>query len=267
MELIASYCLTEPGSGSDAASLRTTRAAATATTTSLNGTKAFISGAGACDLYVVMARTGGDGPGGHLAPSWSRRTRPASPSASRRRRWAGTRQPTAQVNFDDCRVPVEQPHRRRGRGLPDRHGGPGRRAGQHRRLLAGRPPAPASSGALAYVQGAAPVRPPAGRVPGLQFELADMATELEAARLMVRRAASRSTAGARRHPGLRHGQALRHRRRLPGRQRRPCSSTAATATCTTTRWSATCATCACTRSSKGPTRSCGVIIARRLLAG
>src|SRR5262249_29158719 len=63
MDLLASYCLTEPGSGSDAASLRT-RAVRQGDEYVLNGAKAFISGAGTSDLYVVMARTGADGPKG-----------------------------------------------------------------------------------------------------------------------------------------------------------------------------------------------------------
>src|SRR6202021_1020352 len=63
MELLASYCVTEPGSGSDAAALRT-RAVRDGEFYVLNGQKQFISGAGAGDLYVVMVRTGGDGPSG-----------------------------------------------------------------------------------------------------------------------------------------------------------------------------------------------------------
>jgi alkylation response protein AidB-like acyl-CoA dehydrogenase len=92
METVASYCLTEPGSGSDAAALRTTAKADGNSAYVLNGSKAFISGAGASDLYAVMCRTGEDGPAASPA-SWSRRERPASPSARWRRRWAGTPSP------------------------------------------------------------------------------------------------------------------------------------------------------------------------------
>ncbi len=75
MELIGSYCLTEPGSGSDAAALRTT-ARLDGDHYVLNGSKAFISGAGTSDLYVVMARTGGEGPRASR-PWWWRRARRA----------------------------------------------------------------------------------------------------------------------------------------------------------------------------------------------
>ena len=72
----------------------------------LNGAKQFISGAGASDLYVIMARTGDDGRDGHLRLRRARRARPASPSAPTRRRWAGTRSRRARSCFDGARVPV-----------------------------------------------------------------------------------------------------------------------------------------------------------------
>ncbi len=87
MARFASYCLTEPGSGSDAASLRT-RAALDGDHYVLNGSKAFISGGGVSDVYVVMVRTGGEGP--RVSPaSSSRKTRPASASAPKRSSSAG----------------------------------------------------------------------------------------------------------------------------------------------------------------------------------
>ena len=89
MEWLGSYCLTEPGSGSDAAALKT-RAVRDGDHYVLNGTKQFISGAGDSDIYVVMVRTGARRAEGHL-DAWScRRTRPASPSVRSRTRWAGT---------------------------------------------------------------------------------------------------------------------------------------------------------------------------------
>ena len=91
MELIASYCLTEPGSGSDAAGLKT-RAVRDGDDYILNGSKQFISGAGTSDVYVVMARTGQDGPKG-VSTFIVRKGDKASPSASTRRRWAGTPSP------------------------------------------------------------------------------------------------------------------------------------------------------------------------------
>ena len=92
MELIASYCLTESGAGSDAASLKTS-AQREGDAYVLNGTKAFISGAGTSDLYVVMARTGGEGAGGVSAIVVENGTLRASRSARRRRSWAGRASP------------------------------------------------------------------------------------------------------------------------------------------------------------------------------
>ena len=92
LKRVLAYCLTEPGSGSDAASLRT-RATATADGWTLDGTKAFISGGGFADLYVVMARTGGDGPEAASRRCWSRPDPPASRSAPRSARWAGSPSP------------------------------------------------------------------------------------------------------------------------------------------------------------------------------
>ena len=90
MELIASYCLTEPGAGSDAAALMT-RARRDGGEYVLDGVKQFISGAGASDVYLVMARTGEGGAGGDFRLPRRQRTRPASASAPTRRRWAGAR--------------------------------------------------------------------------------------------------------------------------------------------------------------------------------
>ena len=105
MELIASYCLTEPGSGSDAASLRTT-ARREGDEYVLSGTKAFISGAGTSDVYVVMARTGGEGAGGVstfvVEKGWAGLSFGAQ---ERKMGWAS--QPTAMVHFDGVRVPAE----------------------------------------------------------------------------------------------------------------------------------------------------------------
>ena len=90
MEWLSSYCLTEPGAGSDAAALQT-RAEKDGDHYILNGTKQFISGAGATDFYFVFARTGGDGPNGVSAFVDHEGTRPASRSAPTSARWAGTR--------------------------------------------------------------------------------------------------------------------------------------------------------------------------------
>src|ERR671936_2760417 len=89
MELLASYCLTEPGSGSDAAALRT-RAVRNGDHYVLNGQKQFISGAGGGDLYVVMVRTGGEGPGG-ISTLVIEADTPGLSLGANERRWAGTR--------------------------------------------------------------------------------------------------------------------------------------------------------------------------------
>ena len=89
MEWLASYCLTEPGSGSDAAALKT-RAVRDGDHYVLNGAKQFISGAGDSDIYVVDGADRRGRAEGHLGAASCRRTRPASPSARTSTRWAGT---------------------------------------------------------------------------------------------------------------------------------------------------------------------------------
>src|SRR5882757_724323 len=103
MELIASYCLTEPGSGSDAAALATT-AREDGDSYVLNGSKAFIPGAGTSDVYVVMARTGGPGPKGVSAFVVEKDT-PGLSFGAQEKKMGWNSQPTAQVNLDGVRVP------------------------------------------------------------------------------------------------------------------------------------------------------------------
>lgn len=121
MDKIASYRLTEPGSGSDAAALRTT-ARRDGDHYVLNGSKAFISGAGVSDVYVVMVRTGEDGPAASPASS-SRRTRRGSASAPMRRRWAGpaSRPQWSASMTARCRWPTAWVAKE---WFPLRHGGP-----------------------------------------------------------------------------------------------------------------------------------------------
>src|SRR6266508_3057328 len=105
MELLASYCLTEPGSGSDAAALRT-RAVRDGDHYVLNGQKQFISGAGGGDLYVVMVRTGADGPGGIstlVIPAGT----PGVSFGANERKMGWNAQPTRAVIFENARVPVD----------------------------------------------------------------------------------------------------------------------------------------------------------------
>ena len=133
MEKIASYCLTEPGAGSDAANLKT-RAVKDGDHYVLNGSKAFISGAGVSDIYVCMVRTGEDGPKGISCLVVEKGT-PGLSFGKKERKMGWNSQPTAQVIFEDCRVPDRQPHRRGRRGLPHRDDGSRRRAHQYRRLF------------------------------------------------------------------------------------------------------------------------------------
>lgn len=105
MEAIASYCLTEPGAGSDAAALRT-RAVRDGDHYVLDGVKQFISGAGVSDLYVVMARTGADGPRGISAFVVEKDT-PGVSFGAEEQKMGWNAQPTAQVVFEGARVPAE----------------------------------------------------------------------------------------------------------------------------------------------------------------
>src|ERR687892_418563 len=105
MERFASYCLTEPGAGSDAASLAT-RAVPDDDHYVLNGSKAFISGAGEADVYVCMVRTGGEGPRG-ISCVVVERGAPGLSFGAQEKKLGWHSQPTAMVIFEDCRVPLE----------------------------------------------------------------------------------------------------------------------------------------------------------------
>jgi alkylation response protein AidB-like acyl-CoA dehydrogenase len=186
MELIASYCLTEPGSGSDAAAMRTT-AARDGADYVLNGGKAFISGAGVSDVYVVMARTGEGGAKGVSAFVVEKGTAGLSFGANERK-MGWNAQPTAQVNFDNVRVPAGNRIGDEGEGFRFAMMGlDGGRLNIASCSLGG------AGFALDTAQAYMIERQQFGRrladFQALQFKLADMATELEAARLMVRRAA------------------------------------------------------------------------------
>lgn len=187
MELIASYCLTEPGSGSDAAAMRTT-AVRDADHYVLNGGKAFISGAGVSDLYVVMARTGEPGPKG-VSTFVVEKGTPGLSFGANERKMGWKSQPTAQVLFDDCRVPVENRVGQEGHGFRFAMMGlDGGRLNIAACSLGGA--GFALDTAKAYMEQRRQFDKPLKEFQALQFKLADMATELEAARLMVRNAAS-----------------------------------------------------------------------------
>jgi len=192
MELIASYCLTEPGSGSDAASLKTS-ARREGDDYVLNGAKAFISGAGTSDLYVVMARTGGDGSGGVSAIMVEKGT-PGLSFGAPERKLGWRSQPTAMVHFDNVRVPVANRIGDEGQGFRFAMMGlDGGRLNIAACALGGA--GQAFETARTYLSDRRQFGRPLKDFQALQFKLADMGTELEAARLMVRRAASALDAG------------------------------------------------------------------------
>ncbi len=187
MEHFASYCLTEPGAGSDAASLRT-RAEAEDGRYRMNGQKAFISGAGASDVYVVMCRTGGEGPKGISTLVVEKDTEGLS-FGKKERKLGWNSQPTRQVIFEDALVPQENRLGAEGDGfkiaMMGLDGG---------RLNIGACSLGAAGAcldaALSYVKERKQFGKALAEFQALQFKLADMATELEAARLLLYRAAA-----------------------------------------------------------------------------
>ena len=222
MENIASYCLTEPGSGSDAASLRT-RAVKDGDHYVLNGAKAFISGAGVSDIYVCMVRTGEDGPKGISCLVVEKGT-PGLSFGKKERKMGWNSQPTAQVIFEDCRVPIANRIGAEGEGF--RIAMMGLDGG---RINIGACSVGTARAALDEAKSYAHDRKQFGRpiseFQASQFKLADMATELEAARLMIRNAASaldrRRSAG---DHAVRDGQALCQRHGFQDRQRRAATA-------------------------------------------
>jgi acyl-CoA dehydrogenase len=193
MNKIASYCLTEPGSGSDAAALKTT-ARIDGDHYVLNGTKQFISGAGYNDLYVCMVRTGGLGAKGISCVVVDKGTPGLSFGASEKKLgWNAS--PTAQVIFEDCRVPVANRVGVEGDGF--RFAMMGLDGG---RLNIG---ACSLGGArrcldetIAYTKDRQQFGQPVSEFQNTQFMLADMATDLEAARALLYIAAAKVTANA-----------------------------------------------------------------------
>jgi alkylation response protein AidB-like acyl-CoA dehydrogenase len=187
MEKIASYCLTEPGSGSDAAALKT-RAVKDGEHYVLNGSKAFISGAGVSDVYVCMVRTGEDGPKGISCVVVEKGT-PGLSFGKHERKMGWNSQPTAQVIFEDCRVPVDNRIGAEGEGF--RIAMSGLDGG---RINIGACSVGTARAALEEAKSYVGERKQFGRAiadfQATQFKLADMATELEASRLMIRNAAN-----------------------------------------------------------------------------
>jgi len=186
MEKIASYCLTEPGSGSDAAAMRTT-AVRDGDHYILNGSKAFISGAGTSDVYVVMARTGEPGAKGISAFVVDLGT-PGLSFGAQEKKMGWNSQPTAIVSFDDCRIPAANLLGKEGDGF--RYAMMGLDGG---RLNIAACSLGGARLALETAQDYVSTRKQFGKAlaefQNTQFKLADMATQLDACRLMVLRGA------------------------------------------------------------------------------
>ncbi|WP_423460052.1 acyl-CoA dehydrogenase family protein [Ottowia sp. VDI28] len=190
---LASYCLTEPGAGSDAASLKT-RAELEGHEYVISGSKAFISGAGSTDVLILMARTGGGGAGGisaFVVPADA----PGIHYGKKEEKMGWNSQPTRQISFDRVRVPADHLLGQEGEGfkiaMKGLDGG---------RINIATCSVGAAQGALGhaqrYMQERQQFGKPIASFQALQFKLADMATELVAARQMVRLAASKLDAGA-----------------------------------------------------------------------
>ncbi len=187
MEFLGSYCLTEPGAGSDAAAL-TTRAVRAGDHYVLNGQKQFISGAGAGDLYVVMARTGSDGPSGISTIVVPGDAAGLSLGANERK-MGWNAQPTRAVVFEDVRVPVGNRLGDEGSGFKIAMAGlDGGRANIAACSLGGAQAA--LEKALAYMKERKAFGRRLDEFQALQFRIADMATELEASRTFLWHAAA-----------------------------------------------------------------------------
>src|SRR6187200_368940 len=187
MEHFASYCLTEPRAGSDAAALKT-RAVREGDHYVLNGQKQFISGAGAGDLYVVMVRTGADGPGG-ISTLVIEGDTPGLSLGANERKMGWNAQPTRAVIFENARVPVANRLGDEGIGFKIAMAGlDGGRINIAACSLGGAQNALDKS--LAYMKERKAFGKRLDEFQALQFRLADMATELEAARTFVWRAAA-----------------------------------------------------------------------------
>jgi alkylation response protein AidB-like acyl-CoA dehydrogenase len=187
MELLASYCLTEPGSGSDAAALRT-RAVVDGDHYVLNGQKQFISGAGDTDVYVVMVRTGGEGAGGVSTIVVEAGT-PGLSFGNNERKMGWNAQSTRAVIFENCRVPIANRLGDEGIGFKIAMSGlDGGRLNIAACSLGGAQSALDKS--LSYMKERKAFGKRLDEFQALQFRVADMATELEAARTFLWRAAA-----------------------------------------------------------------------------
>ncbi|RVD50574.1 MAG: acyl-CoA dehydrogenase [Mesorhizobium sp.] len=188
MEWLASYCLTEPGSGSDAAALKT-RAVKSGGDYVLNGAKQFISGAGDSDVYAVMVRTGADGPKG-ISTIVVPKDAPGLSFGANEHKMGWHMQSTRQVIFEDCKVPAENLLSGEGAGFGIAMAGlDGGRLNIAACSLGGAQSA--LDKALAYTAERKAFGSKINQFQALQFRLADMETELQAARIFLYAAASK----------------------------------------------------------------------------
>ena len=193
MAKIASYCLTEPGSGSDAAALKTT-ARLDGDHYVVNGTKQFISGAGENEIYVTMVRTGVDGPKG-ISCLVIEKDMPGVSFGANEKKLGWHSQPTAQVVFEDVRVPVENRVGAEGDGFRFAMMGlDGGRLNIGACSLGGAQRC--LDEAVKYTKERQQFGQPVAEFQNTQFMLADMATDLEAARALLYIAAAKVTANA-----------------------------------------------------------------------
>ncbi|RYG92043.1 acyl-CoA dehydrogenase [Loktanella sp. IMCC34160] len=193
METVFSYCLTEPGSGSDAAALRS-RAEKDDQGYRLTGTKAFISGGGYSDAYIVMARTGADGPKGISALVVEDGT-PGLSFGGLEQKMGWKSQPTRQVQMDDCTVPAGNLLGEEGKGFA--YAMKGLDGGRLNISACSLGAAQAALDAtLAYMAERKAFGQSIDQFQALQFRLADMEIELQAARTFLRQAAWKLDMGA-----------------------------------------------------------------------
>ncbi len=193
MDQMASYCLTEPGSGSDAAALKTT-ARLDGDHYVVNGTKQFISGAGVNDVYVTMVRTGQDGPKG-ISCLVIEKDMPGVSFGAPERKLGWNASPTAQVIFDNALVPVANRVGAEGDGFRFAMAGlDGGRLNIGACSLGGAQRCLDES--IRYTKERQQFGAPIADFQNTQFMLADMATELEAARALLYLAAAKVSANA-----------------------------------------------------------------------
>ncbi|MBL3608632.1 acyl-CoA dehydrogenase family protein [Rhodovulum sulfidophilum] len=193
MQTVLSYCLTEPGSGSDAAALKT-RAVRGAEGWALTGTKAFISGGGYSDAYVVMARSGAAGPKG-ISAFLVEDGRPGLSFGGLEDKMGWRAQPTRQVQFDNCAIPAANLLGEEGHGF--RYAMAGLDGGRLNIAACSLGAAQAALDAtLSYMGERQAFGQSLDRFQALQFRLADMEIELQAARIFLRQAAWKLDRGA-----------------------------------------------------------------------